>query len=107
MAIIEVNHRTLREIASAITTYCTTQDKEMRLADTEIQSMLISDWLGSDAREFRIKWVAVDSHNSQTVILRESLKSFGESLTACANEYENAQAASYNAANWLPKYLCW
>jgi len=102
MAIIEVNHKTLREIASEITIYCSTQDKEMKAADVEIQSMLSSEWTGSDAREFRMKWVAVDSSKSQTVTLRESLKSLGESLTACANEYENAQAAAYNKANSLP-----
>lgn len=107
MAMIEVNHKVLRDVASAITTYYTAQDREMRSADTEIKSMLASDWLGPDAMEFGRIWEAVDSNDSITVKFRESLKNFGESITACAYEYEKAQGDAYNAANRLPKYLYW
>ena len=60
MAIIEVNHKTLRDVADAITTYCDAQDREMRSADREIKSMLSSDWVGTDARQFGAKWEGVD-----------------------------------------------
>ena len=107
MAMIEVNHKVLRDVATAITTYCSAQDREMRTADTDIKSMLTSDWLGGDAQEFGKKWEDVDADNSTTVKFRESLKNFGENITACANEYEKAQVDAYNAANWLPKVLYW
>ena len=107
MALIEVNHRTLRDVAVAITTYCTVQDKEMRSADTEIKSMLISDWLGTDAQEFGRKWEGVDDNDSTSVKFRESLKKYGENLTVCADLYQTAQADAYNDANWLPKVLYW
>lgn len=107
MAMIEVNHKVLRDVASAITTYCTAQDREMSSADTEIKSMLTSDWLGPDALEFGKTWENVDSNDSTTVKFRETLKNFGESIATCASEYENAQGDAYNTANRLPKYLYW
>lgn len=107
MAYIEVNHKILRDVATAITTYCSAQDSEMRLADTEIKSMLTTDWLGLDAQEFGRKWEGIDDNNSTAVRMSESLKNFGENLSACANEYQAAQEDAYNMANWLPKYLYW
>ena len=107
MATIEVNHKTLRDVASAITTYCTVQDKEMRSADSEIKSMLSTEWLGLDAQQFGSKWEGIDDNGSTAVKFRESLKKFGENLTACANLYQTAQEDTYNAANSLPKILNW
>lgn len=107
MAVIEVNHRILRNVAAAIETYCSTQDREMRSADSEVKSMLSVDWIGSDAQEFGRKWEGVDDNNSTAVKFRESLKKFGESLAACANVYQTAQEDSYNEASRLPKWLYW
>ena len=107
MALIQVNHKILRDVAAAIITYCSTQDREMLAADSEIKSMLTADWIGPDASEFGGKWEGVDDNNSTTVKFRESLKNYGESLNACANEYQSAQEDAYNAANRLPKYLYW
>lgn len=107
MAVIEVNHKVLREVASAIDTYCTAQDREMKSADTDIKSMLKTDWMGSDAQEFGTKWEDVDGRDSTSTKFKDSLKNFGESLNACANAYQTAQEDSYNEANRLPKYLYW
>ena len=107
MALIEVNHKVLRDVAAAITTYCSAQDREMRSADTEIKAMLISDWIGLDAQEFGRKWSGVNTNDSTTIKFRDSLKNYGENLTACANEYQAAQEDAYNAANRLPKVLYW
>lgn len=107
MAFIEVNHKVLRDVAAAINTYCSAQDREMRTADSEIKSVLSSDWIGPDAQEFGKRWEKVDASDSTTVRFRELLKNFGEGLTACANEYQSAQEDAYNAANRLPKYLYW
>ncbi|MDR1157514.1 MAG: hypothetical protein LBK75_04310 [Oscillospiraceae bacterium] len=107
MALLKVNHKTLRDVASAVAAYCAVQDREMRSADADMKSVLTSDWLGLDAQEFGHKWEDVDANDSTTVKFRESLKNFGENLTACANEYESAQADAYNAAHRLPKYLYW
>lgn len=107
MAIIEVNHKTLRDVAAAIKTYCSAQDREMRSADSDIKSMLSSDWVGADARQFGGKWEGVDEKDSTAVRFRESLKNFGEGLSNCANEYQSAQEDTYNAASRLPKFLFW
>ena len=107
MALIEVNHKVLRDVASAVTTYCSAQDREMRSADSDIKSMLSSEWIGLDAQEFGRKWEDVDASTSTSVKFRESLKNFGEALIACANEYQSAQEDAYNAANRLPKHLYW
>ncbi|MDR1210342.1 MAG: hypothetical protein LBK41_08555 [Clostridiales bacterium] len=107
MAVIEVNHKALRDVAAAVTAYCSAQDREMRSADSDVKSMLSADWLGFDAQEFGRKWEGVDDNNSTTVRFRESLKKFGESLTACADVYQKAQEGAYNDADRLPKWLYW
>ena len=107
MAIIQVNHSVLRDVADAITTYCATQDREILAADSEIKSMLSTDWIGQDAAEFGRQWEGVDDRDSTTVKFRESLKYYGESLNACAAEYKKAQEDVYNTANQLPKWLYW
>jgi hypothetical protein len=107
MALIEVNHKSLRDVATAINAYCAAQDKEMIVADTSVKEMLASDWLGTDAQTFGQKWGEIVADDSTTVKFRKSLKAFGEGLVASANEYKKAQQDSYNAANWLPKYLYW
>jgi len=103
MNTIEVNHRALREVAEAITTYCSKQDSEMHSADAHIKTMLANDWIGLDAEEFGHKWEGVDDSDSTAIKFRESLRGFGECLVACADEYEKAQADAYNEANRLPK----
>jgi len=101
MAVIKVNHQLLRDVTTEINSYCADQDSRMRSADSEIKSMLTSGWKGLDAQEFGHVWESVDSSDSTTVKFRESLKKFGESLTACANQYSRAQEDSYNKAYWL------
>lgn len=107
MAYIEVNHKVLRNVATAMTDYCSAQDKEMRSADSAVKSMLSSDWLGADAQQFGRSWEGVDDNNSTAVKFRESLKKFSGCILSCANEYQNAQADSYNEANRLPKWIYW
>lgn len=104
MAVIEVNHKVLREVAQDIEEYCATQDAQMSKADQAIKDMFIADWTGEDAREFRNKWQAVDAKGSITITFRDSLLAFSKSLKACATEYQNAQADSYTEASRLPKW---
>ena len=107
MASIEVNHKVLQEVAQAVETYCSAQDREMRRADEDVKAMLSAHWQGMDAREFGGKWEGVDGRESTAVKLRDSWERLGEGLTACANEYAAAQAEVYNAASRLPRYLYW
>lgn len=104
MAVIEVNHQVLREVAQEIDSYCTTQDTQMRIADEQIKAMLASDWTGEDAQAFRLKWDGVDAKDSVTVTFRKSLKSFSEALYASANKYQRAQEDSYTEASRLPRW---
>ena len=105
MATIEVNHKTLRDVASAVTAYCAVQDREMRGADAELKQMLY-EWVGMDAQEFGRKWEGVDENGSTAVKFRESLNRYAEGITACANAYQDAQEDTYNTAEWL-KYFFW
>jgi len=103
MAFIEVNHKVLRDVSTAIDTYCSVHVKEMNSADAEIKSLLSSGWLGMDAQEFGRIWEGVNGRDSISIKFRDSLKNFGGALAACANEYQKAQEDAYNAANRLPK----
>lgn len=107
MAQIEVNHKTLETAAQAVSDYCKAQERSMRSADSSIKDMLSTGWLGLDAQEFGGKWELVDEKDSVTKKFQESLMNFSEGLSACANEYKNAQTDIYNAANRLPKVLYW
>ncbi len=107
MAVVEVNHRILIEVADAIDLYCSAQDREMRSADADIKSMLSSDWAGYDAQVFDYKWEGVDGKNSTSYKLKISLENFSDGLRKCASIYKKAQEDSYTEANNLPKWLYW
>jgi len=106
MAVIKVNHSTLRTVASAITTYCGKQNREMRSVDLAVKVMLATGWTGADADEFLRKWADVNSSDSVARKFRDALKGYGESITLCANEYQSAQEDAYNAANAL-RFISW
>lgn len=98
---IEVNHQVLRNAAAAASTYCAAQNREMSAADTDIKSMLGSGWTGVDAQAFGGKWEGVDASDSTSTKFYNAVKGFGEALQACADEYQRAQANSYNRAQFL------
>ena len=49
MAVIEVNHQALRNLAGAIEDYCESFYNEMRRADTGVQEMMAGGWVGGFA----------------------------------------------------------
>lgn len=102
MALIRVDHSVLINVADNIKSYCEEQNKEMRSADSAVKTMLLKDWLGSDADEFNAKWEQVDEDGSVAVQFRNSLESFENALRGCAKEYKTAQEDSYNEASHLP-----
>lgn len=104
---IEVNHQTLRNAAAAITAYCEEQERQMRQADAGMQSLLSGGYQGMDASELRHKWAGINAADSAAVSLRKSLEAYSQNLTAVANAYQSAQAAVYDLANRLPKWLYW
>ncbi len=101
---IEVNHQTIRSTAAAIREYCRTQEREMRLADLAVKTLLLEGWNGSDAMEFGKKWEDVDAGDSTAVKLKDSLSRFADALDGCAEAYRKAQAESYSAASRLPQW---
>ena len=102
--VIEVNHKTLTDVAKAIETYCEDQDSVMRSAKSAVSSMLLTDWVGEDATAFSTKWNEVDSDGSVTTQFKKSLLNYGECLKACSELYRKAQEDSYNEANRLPRW---
>ncbi len=107
MALIKVNHQTIRQIASDIDKYCQTQDKEMRTADSAVKAFLSANWSGMDADAFSGRWEDVDGSNSIAVRFKQNLKNYADALRSSADAYQTAQEDSYNEASWLPKYLAW
>lgn len=103
MATIEVNHRKLRDAASAVRDHCAQQDKQMKRADTDVKAMLTTDWTGQDAMEFGGKWEGVDGKDSVAVKLKDSLETYSDALDACADAYQRAQEDAYSRASRLPK----
>jgi hypothetical protein len=103
MAYIEVDHSVLTEVAENIHSYCFSQDFQMRIADSEVKNMLVSDWIGADAQAFGGKWEAVDNKDSVAIKFRDSLKNYADCISACAKLYKTAQADSFNDANRLPR----
>jgi len=98
---IDVNHRTLRALATVINDHCLLQEKEMKIADAAIKDMLTTGWLGSDASAVGLQWAGVNISDSTAVKFRESLKNYADALAACAEEYQSAQTKAVNAAGAL------
>ena len=107
MAFIQVDFRTLGGIKGAIGEYCSYQDKQMRQADFDIKSMLATDWLGPDAKEFGQKWAGVHDDDAQAAKFKQSLLEFGEKLTVCVGEYQAAQAYALGDAAALCRSMEW
>lgn len=103
MAVIQVNHQALRNTAQAIDDYCDTLDKEMKQADSTVMTMLVTDWVGRDASDFRSKWEDVDNNDSVVKKFRSSLRSYSKALRSSANAYQDAQETAYNLASLLPR----
>ena len=107
MALIQVDHHTLREVSAAITDYCAAQDRQMRSADSSVKSMLNTSWSGFDAHYFSVKWEAVDAKDSTAVKFRDQLSNFASALKASADVYQRAQEDVYDGAAALPRYIRW
>lgn len=104
MALIEVNHQALRNLAGRIDSYCQFQDQQTNQAKTAVAGMLGTDWVGLDAGAFGAQWESVDGPGSVTTRFREGLQDYADALRGCAGVYESAQAEIYNLAcllnNW-------
>ncbi len=98
MALIKVNHKTLRNVADAIEDYCKQQDKGMKDANASVKVMLATGYKGEDAKAFKESWNKVDDKDSTAARFKDSLKNYAKCLRACANEYQRAQEDSYNQA---------
>ncbi len=103
MALIKVNHQTLRDVARAIDTYCEEQKNEMKVANAAMVTMVFKDWIGDDAVAFAEKWQGVNDNDSVTMQFSKSLENYGKCLNACADLYSKAQEDSYNEAIRLPR----
>lgn len=104
MALVEVNHQYIRDMANAIESYCDVQDREMGKADTAIKTMLSSDWIGQDALTFGGQWEGVDSSDSTSKRFKESLQNYSKALKSCADAYQTVQEDVYNLASLLPRF---
>ncbi len=107
MAVIVVNHETLRALSQEATDYCTLQETLMTHSDKIVKDMLFTDWIGTDAQEFGKLWEGVDEKGSTANNFKESLKNYSDAVNACADVYQKAQENAYNRANRLPKILTW
>lgn len=103
MAIIQVDHKVLRATAEIIDAYCAVLDQQMKLTNTTVEQMLLSDWIGPDAAAFSERWKDADSSDSETGKYRAALGSCALALKASADAYQEAQEKAYNLAALLPR----
>ncbi|MCL2158154.1 MAG: hypothetical protein FWH48_01970 [Oscillospiraceae bacterium] len=101
MASIKVNYKTLHDLAEGIKEYAAYQKNQMLQADFAVKSMLATDWLGPDAREFEKKWSGVDDKGSESTDFSNALVEYKNMLALCANEYQIAQETAINRALYL------
>lgn len=104
MAVIEVNHESIRNMANCIDEYCTMQKQTMNNLNQTVEATLLSEWTGQDAAEYGNKWSELDNSQSTTEIFRRSLEAYADALRACADKYKQTQAEIYNLSvllnNW-------
>ena len=99
--VLRVNHGELRSIAAQIDSYCDIQDREMRLANRAVTTMLTQDWRGPDAREFGRQWMGVNDRDSVALRFRDALRNYANALRASADLYQRIQADVVNQAGVL------
>lgn len=104
MAVIEVNHQALRNMADAIEDYCESFYNEMRRADTGVQNMMAGGWVGDDAEAFKAAWENVYGKDTLPRKFCKSLENYGKALSAGAEAYKTVQENLYNMATLLPRY---
>ena len=103
MAVIEVNHQAMQNLADAIEDYCESFYNEMRRADTGVQNMLSGGWVGTDAEAFREAWDDVYGKDTLPRKFCKSLENYGQALSAGAAAYKKVQEDLYNMAALLPR----
>ena len=101
MASIKVNYKIMHDLSEEIKEYAAYQKKQMLQADFAVKSMLATDWLGVDAREFEQKWSGVDDKKSEATNFSNALVKYKNMLAYCANEYQIAQETALNRALYL------
>lgn len=104
MAVIEVNHQALRNLAGAIEDYCESFYNEMRRADSGVQNMMSGGWAGEDAEAFKVAWDNVYGKDTLPRKFCKSLENYGKALSAGADAYQKVQEDLYNLASLLPRY---
>lgn len=107
MSVIEVNHKSLRTVASAVNNYCSDQTAQMTVANAVVRTLLDAHWKGQDSVFFERRWKHVQDEKSTAERFKKTLKQFAKRLNACADVYQKAQEDAYNEANRLPKYFTW
>ena len=104
MAVIEVNHESIRNMASRIEDYCTTQRETMNSLNETVENTLMSAWTGLDAAEYGMKWSEMDNSGATVEKFRRNLESYADALRASADKYKQTQAEIYNLSvilnNW-------
>lgn len=104
MALIEVNHQSIRNMADKIDEYCNLQTQQMNTLSKTVEATLLSKWTGPDADAYWQKWSEMDNSDSTAEVFRRNLDAYADALRACADKYQQAQAEIYNLSvilnNW-------
>lgn len=99
MAVINVNHQTLKSAASVFEKYGSIQDGEMKDITSALRVMLTSGWTGADADAFGQQWDKVNTSDSTAGKFKKAVEAYGKALSASAEAYRKAQEESYNEVN--------
>ena len=105
MAVIEVDHSDLRSAASTIDMFSRTMSMDMGGASINVNAMIGSDFIGTDAVAFQKQWEDIDGGTSAYTTFRKNLVQMSDALSTAAKLSEEAQARAYNTAAWLPKFF--
>ena len=103
MAIIRVDHSKFKGTADKFETYVTNLKKQMRSAESEVNSMSAS-WQGADYTQFKNQWNMVTENGSTYAEMVSALESYTKFLRFAGEKYKDAQIKALDSANSLPRW---
>ena len=101
MPFIRVDHSRFEATANQIERYIAYTKSRMNFAQSTVNSLTNTDWLGQDAGAFRVKWEELSQTGSTYDKMIKSLSNYARYLRYVANSYKNAQTNAVNRAQRL------
>lgn len=96
MAYIRVTHTEFEKTAQAVDEYITYIEQQMSMADSIVEALKQTSWIGQDSLFFTSQWKKVMEKKSTYDNMKTSLEAYAGLLRFAGIKYKKAQADAVN-----------